>query len=796
MQRLAPGQTLSDRFTLVHELGHGATGAVWLAEDSQRGERVALKIVTPDVVASADSIALLREECRKTSQLNHPNIVQVYEFFATADASFISMQYIDGRTLGHQALGSLPDIVECGLSLCDAIAYAHRSGVIHRDIKPANVLCDSAGRYYLTDFGVAGALSGDAQAIETRYGGSLPSMSPQQLDGAAASVADDIYALGALLYELLSGEPLFHPQPTPQRVREERPPAVTVDPSGGEIPHALTTLVAAMLDKDAARRPAGIAAVRSVLEEIRADHSGARNGRITENTDESDEAVIQPRRRPGSGGATEHGSSGGAVAPLRRIHAGRRGPPTLMWVALGVLMVIVIGVVFLLPTIVERRGALVSPPDVRPAPEQRAEVDDVEDAVTIDPAILAAQRARADEVLGDVLVLQERLRSIGIERWGGDDWQEAGRLAAAGDAAYRERDFVAALSSHRQALDRMRLLESRAPEVFARALLDGNEALSARDQNEAIQQFEIALSIQPMQADAQHGLQRALRLDRVLEYMNSALEAERAEDWQSVVSFYRQALELDAEWGPATEGLNRALVVIARTGFETQMAVGFSAVQREDFARARQAFRSALKIRPGDAAAIEALSQIDADVELKKIVALRLAARAAEADERWPDAVRDYSEILAMNPGIEAITTSRKTARQRAQLTVDLDDAIAAADRFYEDQVARQAGAVLARAQRISTPGPKLVGQATKLDGLLRIAATPVAVSFESDNVTDVVIYKVGRLGIFTARTIDLKPGTYVAAGTRDGYRDVRRSFRVVADGAMAPIVVTCEEPI
>ncbi len=804
MERLAPGLTLSDRFILEAELGRGAIGAVWRAEDQQRDERVALKILAADLLVSADAVALLREEYRKVTQLNHPNIVRVHEFYETVDICFISMQYIDGSTLGRLALGSLPEIIECALSLCDAIDYAHRCGIIHRDIKPANVLRDLAGRYYLTDFGIASVVSGGApkigQVLNIRGGGTLPSMSPQQLDGAPASTADDIYAFGALLYELLSGAPLFHPQPTPQRVREEQPGPLTTGPSGGEIPRTLATLVLAMLNKRPDHRPAGIAAVRSVLEENLIDASGAREADEVASVDEpgeSGEAVIQPRRRPGSG----HSSNGAipnsaAAPPLRRIQSEARGLSPRLLAALGALVLITLGVVFVLPSVVEERGALVSRPDTPPQPEAPAKIDDADAPVSIDPAILAAQRARADEVLGEVLALQERLRTIGVERWGGEDWMEAGRLAEVGDSAYRERDFVAALSSHRQALDRMRLLESRAPEVFTRALLDGNAALLASDQNAAIQQFEIALSIQPNQADAQHGLQRALRLDRVVDFMNQAEAAERDGDWQNALSFYRQALELDEQWRPATEGINRSRAAIARAGYETQMAAGFSAVQREDFARARRAFRAALKIKPDDSAALEALGQIDADVQLQKIVALRLDGRAAEREERWPEAVRSYTEILAIDAGIEAVNRDLRRARQRARLSDDLDRATATSDQFYEDKVAQQADAVLARAQQVSNPGPKLVAQIAKLDQLLQSAATPVAVSFESDNLTDVVIYKVGRLGIFTARTIDLKPGTYVAVGTRDGYRDVRRNFRVVSDGSMPSIVLICEEPI
>ena len=799
MRRPTPGLILSDRFTLDHELGHGGSGTVWLAEDLQLGKRVALKILAADVTDSPAAVALLREECRKASQLTHPNIVRIYEFHEADIGTFVSMQYIDGSTLGRRMPKSFPDVVECALSLCDAIEHAHRSGIVHRDIKPANVLCDSSGSLFLTDFGVASALSETTQAIRIRGGGSLPSMSPQQLDGESAAVADDIYGLGALIYELLSGVPLFHPEPTPQRIRNERPPVLSVDRSGREIPRELSSLVSAMLDKHPGRRPAGIAAVRSVLEEIRDDFPSAP---VDSETAENGETVIRPRHRSGSGGRADGLTADGKTIPPRRMPREKRGLPTAVVLAvLGVLIAIVIGVVFLLPKVVEQRGALIAEPELRSPSEptgQKNQFDEnqIDDEDMINPAVVAAQRARADEMLGELLAAEERLLSLGIERWGGEEWREAGLLAEAGNVAYRKRDYDSAMSNHRQALDRMRLLEARAPEAFSLALREGNEALQAHDQETAVRLFEVALSIQPLQAEAQLGLQRALRLDRVLEFMDKGAAAERTEDWSSAESLYRQALELDAEWRGAIEALARVRESIDRIGFETQMAAGFSAVQRQDYERARKAFRAALKIDPDNAAAFEALRQVDADLELKKIVALRLAARSAEADERWMDAVRSYNEILAVDPGIEAVKIDLQRAQDRMRLVDDLGSALADADRFYEDKVAQQASAVLTRARSIADPGPQLAGQIEQLETLLRMAATPVRVSFESDNLTDVVIYKVGRLGIFSARTIELKPGVYVAVGTRDGYRDVRRSFRVTADGAMPPIILACEEPI
>jgi hypothetical protein len=102
----------------------------------------------------------------------------------------------------------------------------------------------------------------------------------------------------------------------------------------------------------------------------------------------------------------------------------------------------------------------------------------------------------------------------------------------------------------------------------------------------------------------------------------------------------------------------------------------------------------------------------------------------------------------------------------------------------------------LASAREIQQPGPRLAGQISELADLLEIAAMLVPVRFESDNLTDIIIYKVGKLGAFEVRTMDLRPGSYVAVGSRDGYRDVRRDFLVVANGEMPPVVLRCEEPI
>jgi hypothetical protein len=226
------------------------------------------------------------------------------------------------------------------------------------------------------------------------------------------------------------------------------------------------------------------------------------------------------------------------------------------------------------------------------------------------------------------------------------------------------------------------------------------------------------------------------------------------------------------------------------------MAAGFGALAAENLAVARAEFRAALVARPGDTDASSALRQIDDEERLRRIIALQKEGEAAERAEKWTLAAEKYSATLAIGTTVVSAKQGLARSRDRLDLNQRLDKELRNADRFNDDRVMRAANQLLQRARSVADPGPILSQQIGELDRLLRIAATPVPVEFRSDNLTEVVIYKVGKLGTFMNRTLDLKPGGYVAVGSRAGYRDVRRSFRVVASGDMQPIVLSCEEPI
>jgi serine/threonine protein kinase len=268
------GTLVFARYRLQRVLGRGGMGVVWLAVDTKLERAVALKFL-PDAVG-LDPVALkeLKEETRRGLDLAHPNIVRIYDFVDDDEgAAAISMEFVDGKSLSERRI-VLPHHVftvdQIGPwvgQMCDALDYAHlQKRIVHRDLKPANLMVNSESQMKITDFGISCSLSDTMSRLSraqahTGTSGTLLYMSPQQAMGDRPRPTDDIYAVGATLYELLTGKPPFYrgdittqitgkTAPKLKERREELEIATSDD-----IPKEWEDAIAACLDKDPARRP-------------------------------------------------------------------------------------------------------------------------------------------------------------------------------------------------------------------------------------------------------------------------------------------------------------------------------------------------------------------------------------------------------------------------------------------------------------------------------------------------------------------------------------------------------------
>jgi hypothetical protein len=266
--RFLPGETLAGRYRIIALLGRGGMGEVYRADDLTLGQPVALKFLPAEVAENPVALERFRNEVRIARRVSHPNVCRVYDVGEVGGNFFLSMEYVDGEDLGAllRRIGRLPEdkALEISRRLCAGLAAAHEKGVLHRDLKPANIMLDARGQVLLSDFGLAG-FADQIQGAEIRNG--TPAyMSPEQLSGKEVTARSDIYSLGLVIYEILTGKRAFDSDTLAglQRARAEK---TLTNPSNlvKDLDPRIERVVLRCLEPDPANRPASALAVAAAL---------------------------------------------------------------------------------------------------------------------------------------------------------------------------------------------------------------------------------------------------------------------------------------------------------------------------------------------------------------------------------------------------------------------------------------------------------------------------------------------------------------------------------------------------
>jgi serine/threonine protein kinase/Tfp pilus assembly protein PilF len=276
----AGGQIVFGRYKLTKVLGRGGMGIVWLARDEELERDVALKFLPGLMIQDRSLLDQLKRETKRCLELTHPHIVRIHDFVHDERSGCISMEYVDGETLSNlraekeQKVFEPNEIAGWISQLCDALEYAHnRAKVIHRDLKPSNLMVNKCSDLKITDFGIARSIAESASRLTAEQGrsGTLVYMSPQQLNGELTTHSDDVYSLGATIYELLTSRPPFYSGNIDRQICERIPPSVRdrrkeFDIEPASVPQIWEEVVASCLAKDPPRRPQSAAEVAQRLQ--------------------------------------------------------------------------------------------------------------------------------------------------------------------------------------------------------------------------------------------------------------------------------------------------------------------------------------------------------------------------------------------------------------------------------------------------------------------------------------------------------------------------------------------------
>jgi eukaryotic-like serine/threonine-protein kinase len=276
IQTLKPGDIIEGRYKYVERIGKGAFGTVLLMEDTVVDERLILKFLNPNVSEDEEIMKRFVHELRYSRKITHKNVIRIYDFLFIQGNYAISMEYFPSHTLGSEVVGEKPmplnRALGFGIDICTGMEVAHQVGIVHRDLKPANVLINNEGLLKIVDFGVAAAQrEGDTQLTKTGYViGSPKYMAPEQILGKKVDQRADVYALGVILYEIMTGVPPYargdHMSVMYQHVQGKARPPREINPG---LPAGLPEVIMQAMSVDKDKRYQTMQELRAALEKYR-----------------------------------------------------------------------------------------------------------------------------------------------------------------------------------------------------------------------------------------------------------------------------------------------------------------------------------------------------------------------------------------------------------------------------------------------------------------------------------------------------------------------------------------------
>lgn len=269
---LQEGTVLGNRYEIVQLLGEGGMGAVYKAKDQELDRVIALKVIRPDLAGHPEILQRFKQELILARQVTDTNIIRIFDLGEADGIRFITMEFVEGETLHHmlRTRGKLPvqEVVETLEQVLSGLRAAHKAGVIHRDLKPGNIMRDADGRVVIMDFGLARSLEGDGMTKTGAMLGTMEYMSPEQALGMELDARSDLFTVGLICYELLTGRMPFHADSAvASLLRRTKERAVPMTEHDRDIPGVLSNIISKCLERDPALR---YQSAQAVLDDLHA----------------------------------------------------------------------------------------------------------------------------------------------------------------------------------------------------------------------------------------------------------------------------------------------------------------------------------------------------------------------------------------------------------------------------------------------------------------------------------------------------------------------------------------------
>ncbi len=404
-------------------------------------------------------------------------------------------------------------------------------------------------------------------------------------------------------------------------------------------------------------------------------------------------------------------------------------------------------------------------------------------------------REKAQEALAQFVEKQIFLENnMQVATWGAEELAAAMALAQSGDAEFQAERFDLSLQAYQDAVASLDDIIDQGNTLFEQHLASAEQYIAARSADAAVEACQQALIIKPEDPRAQALLQRAQLLPEIIGKLRTAKNHELGGRYQKALEVYAEIQQLDGQTTGLADLIASAAAAQAGDDLTGHISRGFAALERNQFEQARQAFKRALALDPGNDIAQAGLQQVAKENDLAVIRGYRKQAEQAITDEQWQSAIDTYQAVLKLDGNIQFALNGVKSARAHLRAQRLLEKISSEPQKLSSEKLYLDAKVILEDARELEYAGAQMIALVEEVTRLLEVYRDPVDVVLLSDNATNIVMSNVGQLGFFERKTLTLRPGQYTIRGSQAGCRDIYMSVEVLP--GFGPLDLSCPEPI